>query len=237
MPSPKNKLYEELSFAYRAAGDVKIAMASPSIALAYYDSAMLIMKQINASIFTVLNIRNDRANAIKRMGNYKEALAEYTACLKKAEEVNYENSIYVCLANIGETNMMLGNYPEALKYQLKTVGLQEKTHDLSNLTENYEHVSSIYEKMGDYVNALKYQKLSRKMRDSTAKIKSDIEMSELLTQFETEKKDKTIALQVSKISQQKKTQTLYIILAALLVFILFGLFYSYQKRRKKINCS
>jgi two-component sensor histidine kinase len=129
--------------------------------------------------------------------------------------------------------MMLGNYPEALKYQLKTVGLQEKTHDLSNLTENYEHVSSIYEKMGDYVNALKYQKLSRKMRDSTAKIKSDIEMSELLTQFETEKKDKTIALQVSKISQQKKTQTLYIILAALLVFILFGLFYSYQKRRKK----
>ncbi|HRB30861.1 MAG TPA: histidine kinase dimerization/phosphoacceptor domain -containing protein [Ferruginibacter sp.] len=231
--SKKNKLYEELSFAYRAAGDVKIAMASPSIALAYYDSAMLIMKQINASIFTVLNIRNDRANAIKRMGNYKEALAEYTACLKKAEEVNYENSIYVCLANIGETNMMLGNYPEALKYQLKTVALQEKTHDLSNLTENYEHVSSIYEKMGDYVNALKYQKLSRKMRDSTAKIKSDIEMSELLTQFETEKKDKTIALQVSKISQQKKTQTLYIILAALLVFILFGLFYSYQKRKKK----
>lgn len=231
--SKKNSLQEELAFAYKAAGDVKIAITQPAVALIYYDSALVILKTMDASVFSVLNLMNDRANAIKRMGNYKQALAEYTACLKKAEEVNYENSIYVCYANLGETNMLLGNYPEALKYQLKTVAIQEKTQDLANLTENYEHVSSIYEKMGDYKNALTYQKLARKMRDSTAQIKSDEQMSELLTKFEAEKKDKTIAVQKSTITQQKKTQTLYIVLASLLAFTLFSLFYSYQKRKKK----
>lgn len=73
------------------------------------------------------------------------------------------------------------------------------------------------------------------MRDSTAKIKSDEQMSKMLTQFETEKKDKTITLQKTTIAQQKKTQTLYIILAVMLAFILFVLFYSYQKRKKKNN--
>ena len=233
--SKKKLLKEELAFAFKAAGDVKIAQAQPSSALTYYDSAMYIFKQMNASVFSILNLMNDRANAIKRMGNYKQALAEYTECLKKAEEVNYENSIYVCYANLGETNLLLGNYPEALKYQLKTIAIQEKTQDHSNLTENYEHVSTIYEKMGDYKNALIFQKLARKMRDSTAKIKSDEQMSKMLTQFETEKKDKTITLQKTTIAQQKKTQTLYIILAVMLAFILFVLFYSYQKRKKKNN--
>ena len=60
-------------------------------------------------------------------------------------------------------------------------------------------------------------------------------MSKMLTQFETEKKDKTITLQKTTIAQQKKTQTLYIILAVMLAFILFVLFYSYQKRKKKNN--
>jgi tetratricopeptide (TPR) repeat protein len=71
------------------------------------------------SAFTIVNIKNDRANALKRMGKWKEALLEYMECLKMAEEINYQNNIYVCYANIGEVNTLLGNYPEALKYQLK----------------------------------------------------------------------------------------------------------------------
>lgn len=229
----QHQLDEELAYAYRAAGDAEIALHKPETAYLHYDSALTIFRKIDASIFTILNLKNDRANALKRMGKYKEALAEYTEGLKMAEAVNYENSIYVFYANLGETNMLLGNYREALKYQLKTVAMQEKNNDLSNLTENYGHVSSIYEKLGDYKNALKYQKMARLIRDSTAKIESDKTMSEMLTQFETEKKDKTIVFQQSTISQQKKTQTLYIVLASLLAFILFGLFYYYRKRQKK----
>lgn len=229
----ENKLDEELAYAYKSAGDVEIALEKPTEAFTYYDAALKLFRKINESAFSIVNIKNDRANAIKRMGKYKEALAEYTECLKMSESFNYENNIYVCYANLGETNMLLGNYREALKYQLKTVAIQEKNKDLSNLTENYGHVSKIYEKLGDYKNALHYQILARQMRDSTAKIESDKAMAEMLTRFETEKKDKTITYQNSTIVQQKKTQTLYIVLAALLAFILLGLYFYYRKRQKK----
>ena len=229
----QNQLNEELAYSYKAAGDAEIALYEPNAAYAHYDSGLAVLKVMNASVFNTLDIKNDRANALKRMKKYTEALAEYSENLKMAEGVNYEGMIYVTYANLGETNMLLGNYPEALKYQLNTVALQEKNHDLSNLTENYGHVSTIYEKLGDYKNALEYQKKARLMRDSTAKTESDKVMSEMLTRFETEKKDKTITYQQSTIAQQKKTQTLYILLASLLAFILFGLIYYYIKRQKK----
>lgn len=231
--SKKNKIDIELAYAYKSAGDAEIAMYHPKEAYMHYDSAMTLFKKMGESAFTIVNIKNDRANALKRMGKWKEALLEYMECLKMAEEINYQNNIYVCYANIGEVNTLLGNYPEALKYQLKTVALQEMNKDISNLTENYGHVSTIYEKMGDYKNALKYQKLARTMRDSTAKIESDQAMSELMTQYETDKKNKTIAFQNATIAQQKKMQSLYIAIACLLAIILFGLYYSFQKRQKK----
>lgn len=231
--SKQHHLGEVLAVAYKSVGDVEIALSKPSIAYNYYDSALKKLESIGASIFVILNVKNDRANAIKRMGRYDAALAEYTECLKISESLNYENQIYVCYANLGETNMLLGKYREALPYALKTVAIQEKNQDVSNLTENYGHLSSIYEKLGDYKSALKYQRMARQMRDSTAKEESDKVMSEMLTRFETEKKDKTIAYQISTIAQQRKTQTLYIVLASLLAFILFGLIYYYRKRQKK----
>ncbi|MBS1927901.1 MAG: tetratricopeptide repeat protein [Chitinophagaceae bacterium] len=231
--SKKHNFFEPLAIALKSAGDANVALGNPAEAYKRYDSALTILKENNASIFTILNIKNDRANALKRMGRYKEALAEYTECLKIGEEVNYENQVYVSYANLGETYMLLGNYREALQYQLKTVAMQEKNHDVSNLTENYGHVSSIYEKLGDFKHALFYQKKARQMRDSTAKEESDKVMSEMLAQFESEKKDKTISFQKSTIAQQKRAETLYIILAGLLAFILFGLIYSYHKRQRK----
>lgn len=69
------KLNEELAFAYKSAGDVEIALHKPETAYLHYDSALTIFRKIDASIFTILNLKNDRANALKRMGKYKEALA------------------------------------------------------------------------------------------------------------------------------------------------------------------
>lgn len=231
--SKKNKFNEELVYAYTSAGDTYMAMGNFKASYDYFDQALTLAKSLGFSIYDIINFTNNRANALKRMGNYEEALKEYKSAYAKAEEVNYENAMYVIIANLGEVNLLLGNYEDALTYQLKTVALQEAEGDVSNLTENYGHVSSIYEKLGNYPRALEFERKARAMRDSTAKMESDKTMSTLLTQFETEKKDATIKLQNATINQQKKTKVLYIILSSLLTFILFGLFYYYKKRQKK----
>jgi two-component sensor histidine kinase len=57
--------------------------------------------------------------------------------------------------------------------------------------------------------------------------------SEAQAKYETGQKNATIYFQDEKIAQQQRAKILYIILAVLLAFILFGLFYHYRKRQKK----
>ncbi|WP_417854790.1 histidine kinase dimerization/phosphoacceptor domain -containing protein [Xanthomarina gelatinilytica] len=231
--SKKNKLNTELVYAYTSAGDTHMYLGSYQEAYNYFNDALLLAYQQNVSTYDLINFRNNKANALKRMGKHQEAKIEYETALTKAKEIKYENAIYVITANLGEINLLLGNYNDALKYQLLTVNMQESNGDVSNLTENYEHVSTIYEKLGNYPKALEYQKKARVMRDSTAAIESDKVMSTLLTKYETEKKEETIKAQKAKISQQQKTQILYITIAALLTFSLIGMFSSMRNIRKK----
>ncbi|MFL0354694.1 tetratricopeptide repeat protein [Xanthomarina sp. GH4-25] len=236
--SKKNQFKSELAYAYTSAGDTYMAMGRFQESFRYYDKALNQANTLSFSAFDLINFSNNRANALKRMKKYSEAKKAYESSLAEAEEINYENAIYVITANLGEVNLLLGNYEDALKYQLQTVALQEANNDVSNLTENYDHVSTIYEKLGNLPKALEYQKKARKMRDSTASIESDKAMSKLLTQYETVKKEQTIKNQEAKISQQQKTQILYIAIAALLTLSLIGMFSSMRNiknKRKKLQ--
>lgn len=229
----ENNLEVELAYAYTAAGDTQIAMGNSEASFGYYDEALTLAKSLDFTIFDIINFSNNRANALKRMGNYTEAKTAYEQALTKAESVNYRNAIYVITGNLGEINLLLGNYKDALKYQLQTVATQESEGDVSNLTEGYHHLSSIYEQLKNYPLALEFQKKALIMRDSTAKMESDKTMSELMTQFETEKKDQTITAQNTQIAQQQKTQILYIAIAAILAFSLLGMFLSFKNIRNK----
>jgi len=229
----ENNLEVELAYAYTAAGDTQIAMGNSEASFDFYNEALTLAKSLDFSIYDVLNFSNNRANALKRMGNYTEAKTAYEQALTKAESVNYGNAIYVIRANLGEINLLLGHYEDALKYQLQTVATQESEGDASNLTEGYHHLSSIYEKLKNYPLALEFQKKALVMRDSTAKMASDKTMSELMTRFETEKKDQTINAQNMQIAQQERTKILYITIGAILIFSLLGMILSFKNIRKK----
>jgi len=229
----ENQLNNELVYAYTAAGDSYISIGNNKEAYSYFNKALNLATALKFSTFDILNFSNNRANALKRLGKYKEAKSEYESALAKAKEVNYENGFYVITANLGEVNLLLGNYNEALKYQLQTVALQEKNKDVSNLTENYDHVSTIYEKLGNYPKALEYEKKARVMRDSIVSMESDKAMSKLLTQYEAVKKEETIANQEAKISHQKKIEILYIAIASLAIISLIGMFSSMKNIRRK----
>ncbi|WP_052823497.1 tetratricopeptide repeat-containing sensor histidine kinase [Neotamlana sedimentorum] len=228
----ENSIHDELVYAYTNAGNSSIAIHKPDSAFYYYDKALNLAKALNYSNMNLCDLINNKANALKRLGNYNAALKNYNHALSIAKQLNYRNAIVVLIANLGEINLLTGNYNDALKYQLQTVKFQEEDQDVTNLTENYEHVSTIYEKLGNYPLALKYQKKARKMRDSTASIASDKAMSALLTQYETEKKVHTIATQQLQLKQQKFLTWVGIGFAILLLGFLFFGYRSYKARTK-----
>lgn len=229
----ENGFDEEIIYGYTAAGDANIAMGDTQQSYKYFDLALTTAKSLGLNPMSLADFTNNRGNALKRLSRYEEALIDYKEALRLAQESNYQNAIQTVGGNLGEVNLLLGNYKEALPYQLETVRLFEESGDLPNLPENYMHVSTIYEKLGDYPLALEFQKKARIMGDSIAAAESDRNMSELLTQYETGKKEATILSQNQKIEQQRKTQILYICLAALLAIIIFGMYFTLKSIRKK----
>ncbi len=229
----ENNFEEELVYAYTAAGDATIALGDNQAAFEYFDKALVSAKAMDFDPMSLADFYNNHGNANKRLGRYQEALKDYNEAQRLAKASNYQNAINAVGANLGEVNMLLGNYKEALPYQLQTISLLEGSGDLPNLPENYMHLSTTYEMLGNYPLALEYQKKARIMGDSIAATESDRNMSELLTQYETGKKEATILVQNQKIEQQRKTQLLYISIAALLAIIIFGMYFSLKNIRKK----
>jgi two-component system, sensor histidine kinase PdtaS len=228
----KHDLKEELVYGYTSAGAVSIALGKADVSLQYFDKALLLAQSLGFDPMSLCDFMNNKGNALKRLGKYKEALLQYQEAMMLAKQTNYNNAIAGLTGNLGEVNLLMGNYATALPYQIETVRLQEKDGDLANLTENYGHLSTIYEKLNNFNLALLYQKKARIMRDSTAAIESDRTMAEMLTKYETEKKESTILQQQKQISQQQWIQWLSAGLLILFAgFLIFG-FRSYQIRSK-----
>ena len=228
----KYNLEEERYYVLNNAGDVYMASNNYQASWENFNKAVNVAKEQSKSLMSLSDVTNSRGNAYKRLGKYKEALADYEAAFAWAKESNYQNALATVHANLGEVNMILGNYKEALVYQLETIRLMEQHKEFSHVIENYKHISNTYEKLHDYPSALRYQKKALMMTDSIGSIESDAAMSKMLTQYETEKKEATIASQQDLISQQKVVQFLGIGLVVVLVgFIVFG-FISYRNRTK-----
>lgn len=228
----KNDLEGEKYYVYFNAGDVAMAGGKFQQSLDFYNKALEIVKAKNMGLASEADITNSRGNALKKLGRYAEALADYKRCYALGKEANYPMAVSASTANQGEVNLLMGNYKEALPFQLETVRLQEADSDMTNLVENYDHVSKIYEKLGDYKNALLYKQKSYTLHDSISSIASDAAMSKMLTQYETKKKEATIVSQQSEISQQQKIQWLTAGAAGLLAGLLIFSFISYRNRSK-----
>ncbi|HSN10332.1 MAG TPA: histidine kinase dimerization/phosphoacceptor domain -containing protein [Hanamia sp.] len=229
----KNHLENELVYALTYAGGTAIEGGHNQEAYGYFNRALELARTQNFSEVTLCDFLNNRGNALKRLGRYKEAVTDYEGALAKAKKTNYANAISATIANLGEVNLLMGNYNEALPYQLETVNMQERDSDLSNITENYLHLSAIYEHLGDYKSALAYHKKALLIRDSIASVKSDEAMSKMLTQYETQKKEATIKAQQKVISEQREVQWLGGVTFFLMTgFIIFG-YISYRGRVKR----
>lgn len=228
-----NHLNDEMAHALTAEGDVKIAAGKYQEAYEYYNRALQLARKQHFDEISLTEFYNNHGNALKRLGQFSEAINDYQTALSIARRVQYPNAIATTIANLGEVNLLKGNYKEALLYQLETIRMQENDNDLSNLTENYLIVSTIYEHLGEYKSALAYHQKALLMRDSIASVRSNEAMSELLTQYETKKKEATIVSQQKEILDQRKEQWLWVGLVILMTgFIILGII-SYRIRVKR----
>jgi len=230
----ENNLQEQLSSELLNASYASVVAGEHEMGLKYADRAITIIKARGSDLTDMADASNSRGNALKRLGRYDEAIADYKVCLENSEKVNYAGGISSAIANLGEVNLLKGDFKEALPYQLKTIRLQLDNGDFSNLAENYLHLSTIYENLGEYKPALLYQKKALHLRDSINSVASDMALSELRTKYETEKQDATISIQEARLGQQRKMQWLYIGIAVLLGLFAFS-FYRNALTRKKTN--
>ncbi len=225
---------EDLANAYRLkAFDMLFADTVLDEALATINHSIDLYKGLGETGIPMMAAINWRGNIYKYMDRFDEAIADYQANYDNSEKMGLERYLIPSSANIGHVHLMQGKYQEALPYNLRAIDIMKKTGNVRNLWENYMHVSNIYESLGDYKLALFYHHLyataHEEFKDNTIHgLESEAEKKYL-----TGQKNATIFFQNEKISQQKRTQTLYIVMAALLAFIVFGLLYYYRKRQKK----
>jgi two-component sensor histidine kinase len=225
---------EDLANTYRIkANDQLFTSIDHSEALATINKSIDLYKSLGETGIPMMASINWRGNIYKYMDRYDDAIADYQANFENSKKMGLERYLIPSLGNMGHVYLMQGKYSEALPYHLEAIDLMKKTGNIRNLWENYMHVSNIYESLGDYKLALyyhhQYAQAFEEFKDNTIR---GLE-SEAQAKYLTGQKNATIYFQDEQITHQKRTQTLYIVLAALLAFILFGLLFYYRKRQKK----
>ena len=224
---------KDLALSYRYKADNLLMLEKFSEALDNISNAIDVLKAAGSEEISLSKNYNTRGNIYKHMERYDEAIAEYQNCYEIAKRNNSENGIIVSLANIGHVHRLQNNYEKALPYTLEAIEMMEKSGNIQNLRENYLHATDAYEALGQYKKALEYNKLYSKMVfTDLEEIIAQLE-SELQIKYETAKKDETIEAQDATISRQRQIQLLYIGIAVLLAFLLFGMFFTIKNNQKK----
>lgn len=135
---------------------------------------------------------------------------------------------------IGKAYYMQGDYQEALPhleaskdgYVALGQGSQPKMQIL------YNEIADSYSKIGDFQKAYLNQQLAHEVYETLMQNKVSNLESEALIKYESGKKDEALASQAALIDQKSKTQTLIIVIAALLFIFLLSLSYFFLKSKK-----
>lgn len=229
----KNGYEEDMALSYRRLSENQLFLGDLDESLANMNTAINLYKKIGETGPPLLACYNGRGNIYKYMERYEEAIADYNRCYEGAKKIGLERYMIPPTANIGHVYILQGKYAEALPYNLRAIEIMKRIGNTKNLWENYMHVSNIYENLGDYKKALNYHHLYAEKHEEYLNTIIAREESELQVKYETAQKDMEILDQEAKIAQQRKTQWLYIGIAALLAVILFGMYFTLKNIRRK----
>ena len=161
------------------------------------------------------------------LGNYAEALKNYFASLKIANELGDKEGKRHVYLNVGNIKVKMHEYAEAKQYYDTAYALAKELGDIERLKSCYDGMAGLDSAQGNYKSSLKYYKLFVQYRDSLVndenkkqlvqqQMQYDFDKKETATKTEQDKKD-AVALEEAK-RQRNIRNSSFAGIAALLLF-------------------
>jgi len=182
-----------------------------------------------------LNVRAWRAQAYRDLKRYDEALADFEFSWKGMREKYGDEMANGWKGGIGSIYYLQGKYAEAIPYLEDYVAhfKEKKVYSSEELKNHYLWLAESYKALNQPDLAFTYMSEGKDIAINALKQETQALKSELRVKYETEQKDETISSQSELIKQQQKNQLLSYLVGAMLVIMLGGLFYTFNKNKKK----
>lgn len=227
-----------IAMSYNNIGNVYSSLKDYRKALAFHLRALALRKEINhlsgmASSYVNIGI------AYMKLNNISEGITFQEKAFEIYKQINDHYGMITSSLNMGTFYGKNKQYEKAGQFlffaEEKIKLWNYKELELSILHALYDY----YNATGDYKKALQYHVLHGQLKDSVFNTEKAATLNKLNTQYQTEKKEnenkllqKENELSARTIRQQKIT--FYLVAAALLLSLLFGIsiFRGYHQKRK-----
>ena len=192
----------------------------------------LIETEAPEEVFVSVRAYSYRADIYLKIKDYSNALKDYSKAWELCVENVGEERCATYRTEIGEVHLLLGNYKLALENLLVGVKAYEEKGQ-ATITRPYLKLSETYAKLKDFENALIYKNKATANEKKILEDKVTNLETEAVIKYETGKKDEALVAQAALLEQKGKVQTLIITIACLLGALLIGLFFFFNKNKKK----
>ncbi|PTX42173.1 two-component sensor histidine kinase [Christiangramia gaetbulicola] len=182
-------------------------------------------------IFVPVRAYSYRGEVYMKAKDYDNALKDYLAAWNLCKKHIGEERCTTYRTEIGKIYLVQKNYEQALDHLLAGVNAYEDK-DQNGIIQPYLDLAEVYTNLGDFENALFYKDKAYTNSKNLLEGKIENIKSEMAIKYETEKKDEALASQAALIDQKSKTQTLFIVIASLLLVFLLSLLYFFYESKK-----
>lgn len=195
------------------------------------DCLEIVRTKVPEQIFIPVRAYSYRGQVYTKAKDYDNALKDYLAAWELCKKHIGEERCATYRTEIGQIYLLQKNYEQALDHLLAGVNAYEDKEQ-NGIIQPYLDLAEAYIQLDDYENALFYKDKAYTNSKNLLEGKIENIESEMAIKYETEKKDEALASQAALIDQKSKTQTLFIVIASLLLVFLLSLLYFFSKSKK-----
>ncbi len=140
-------------FGYR--GDAYLGLGKYPRAMAYYDSALVLAREIGDHSSEAHHL-NNLGNVYHSLAQYRQAIAYYDSALILAQILGDRSSEGRHLGNLGGAHRSLAQYTQAIAYYDSALAIAREFGDRSGEGRRLGNLAIVYGSLGQYPRAIAY---------------------------------------------------------------------------------
>ncbi|MCK9210409.1 MAG: tetratricopeptide repeat-containing sensor histidine kinase, partial [Ignavibacteriaceae bacterium] len=166
--------------------------------------------------------------------NNTKAIEYFTEALKNFRELDYKEEIIIAGQNLGLAYTKINNPTIGYPFIKDALALAQKINSPKLISESLRFTAEYYELINRFDSALVFLKQHHALKDSITEAENFSKLTSIEALYQSEKKERENRLLMQEVEGQKRQFT-YILLIALLIFLLaFGVVVK-NKTLNKIN--